>query len=75
MERKFGFSVNESGVGGILVVVPMARFVDGGDFGRRERICVFGEVVGWTYCLLSTGSLKRRMHGFKDIDSQIVQTF
>lgn len=39
MERNFGFSVRESGVGGILVVVPIARLSVGGSVGRRVRIC------------------------------------
>lgn len=58
--RKFGFSVKESGVGGILVVVPIERLEDGGEVGRRERMCVFGEVgEGWMYyVVLSTQSIR-----------------
>lgn len=38
MERKCGFSVKESGVGGILVVVPIERYWEGGSVGKRVRI-------------------------------------
>lgn len=38
MERKCGFSVKESGVGGILVVVPIERFWEGGSVDKRVRI-------------------------------------
>jgi len=38
IERKCGFSVKESGVGGILVVVPIERVVEGGSVGNRVRI-------------------------------------
>lgn len=49
MERKWWFSVKEAGVGGILVVVPIERFVDGGVVERRERMCDEGKVgLGWT---------------------------
>jgi hypothetical protein len=41
--RKRGFSVRESGVGGIFVVVPTESLWEGGSVGRRVRIC---EVVG-----------------------------
>ena len=51
IERKRGFSARESGVGGILVVVPTERLRDGGFVGRRVRICdVDGEDgLGKTY--------------------------
>lgn len=41
-------------MGGILDVVPIARFGEGGEVGRRERIeDVVGEVgLGWTYCIV-----------------------
>ena len=39
MERNRGFSVSESGVGGIAVVVPIARSAVGGSVGRRDRMC------------------------------------
>lgn len=38
--KKSWFSVRESGVGGVLGVVPMARKGMGGLFGRRERRAV-----------------------------------
>jgi len=38
MRRKVGFSVRESGVGGRVVVVPMAREGVGGWVGRRVRM-------------------------------------
>jgi hypothetical protein len=38
IERKCGFSIKESGVGGIFVVVPIERFVEGGSVGKRVRI-------------------------------------
>ena len=38
MLRNFGFSDKESGVGGMAVVVPIARSVVGGSEGRRERM-------------------------------------
>jgi hypothetical protein len=43
--------VRESGVGGILVVVPIERLREGGFVERRVRICdVDGEVgLGKTY--------------------------
>jgi hypothetical protein len=51
MERKRGFSVRESGVGGSWVVVPIARPADGDSVGRRVRIWDFeGEAgLGKTY--------------------------
>ncbi len=50
MPKNFGFSVRESGVGGILVVVPIAREGVGGWVGRRVRICDWGLVgEGKTY--------------------------
>jgi hypothetical protein len=54
MERKCGFSVKESGVGGILVVVPIERFWEGGSVDKRVRIWEFvgGDGLGkmyWTY--------------------------
>jgi hypothetical protein len=39
MERKRGFSVRESGVGGILLVVPIERGTEGGEVGRSVRRC------------------------------------
>jgi hypothetical protein len=52
-KRKWGFSVRESGVGGILEVVPIERLGEGGEVGRRERMeDVDGDVgLGWTYCV------------------------
>lgn len=52
IERKRGFSVRESGVGGILEVVPMDRDWEVGDVGRRVRMCeVDGDIgFGKTYC-------------------------
>lgn len=48
-----GFSVRESGVGGMAAVVPRARRGLGGVVGRRERMCVEGEEgEGWIYCCL-----------------------
>jgi hypothetical protein len=51
MLRNFGFSDSESGVGGMAIVVPMARSGVGGSEGRRERM--FDEledpVAGKTY--------------------------
>lgn len=38
MERKCGFSVKESGVGGTFVVVPIERYWEGGSVGKRVRI-------------------------------------
>lgn len=57
MERKRGFSVRESGVGGICVVVPRERFTEGGEVGRREsRWAVEGEDgCGKTYCIERRG--------------------
>lgn len=50
MERKDGFSARELGVGGRVVVVPMARRAVGGEVGRRERMCVEGLLgEGWMY--------------------------
>jgi hypothetical protein len=39
MERNMGFSVRESGVGGILVVVPIERLSVGGLVERKVRMC------------------------------------
>ena len=51
--RKWGFSLRESGVGGILVVVPIERRGEGGEVGRRERMCALGAVgLGWMYYLV-----------------------
>jgi hypothetical protein len=52
IDRKRGFSVRESGVGGILVVVPRKRLGEGGEVGRRVRRCVVEgeEGCGKTYC-------------------------
>lgn len=51
MELNFGFSVTESGVGGIEVVVPIASSGVGGLVGRRERMCDVPreEELGKTY--------------------------
>jgi len=38
IERNLGFSLKEKGVGGISVVVPMARLWDGGSVGNSVRI-------------------------------------
>ena len=38
MFRNLWFSERESGVGGILVVVPMASWRFGGEVGRKERM-------------------------------------
>ena len=38
--RNCGFVVTEVGVGGIDVVVPIAKEALAGDVGRRERVCV-----------------------------------
>ncbi len=46
MERKCGFSVKESGVGGIAVVVPIASLWEGGSVGRRLRVYEFDVDVG-----------------------------
>lgn len=43
--RKDGFEVKEDGVGGRVVVVPIARERFGGEVGRKERVCVPGEIV------------------------------
>jgi len=48
IERKCGFSEKESGVGGILEVVPIERFCEGGDVGRRVKMCE-DAVRGKTY--------------------------
>lgn len=37
MEKKSGFSFRVSGVGGLVVEVPIAREGVGGVVGRRER--------------------------------------
>jgi hypothetical protein len=46
MRRKLGLEVTEEGVGGLAVVVPIAREPLGGDVGRKVRRCVVG-CVGW----------------------------
>jgi hypothetical protein len=38
IDRKWWFSVKESGVGGSFVVVPIERFWEGGSVGKSERI-------------------------------------
>jgi hypothetical protein len=38
IDRKCGFSVKESGVGGSFVVVPIERVLEGGSVGKRVRI-------------------------------------
>jgi hypothetical protein len=43
MFKNWGFSVKESGVGGSLLVVPMANWGFGGEVGRRERIWLLME--------------------------------
>lgn len=50
MLMKFLFSVREVGVGGRVVVVPIARFWDGGEVGRRDSVWVFDDGLGWMYC-------------------------
>lgn len=51
MWKKWWFSTNESGVGGSLVVVPMASCGVGGDLGRRERMwLLMDRVSGKIYC-------------------------
>ena len=51
MVRKDGFSVREVGVGGMVVVVPIERFMVGGEVGRSERMCIEGLLgKGWMYC-------------------------
>lgn len=47
---KLWFSLSESGVGGIFVVVPIAREAFGGEVGRRESVWLVG-VCEWMYCL------------------------
>lgn len=42
------FSRNESGVGGICDVTPMASEPVGGDVGRKERTLTEGDCL-WTY--------------------------
>ena len=51
MERKWWFSVRDSGVGGSEVVEPTARWGFGGFVGRKERRWFLGAVVvsGKTY--------------------------
>lgn len=50
MGRNWGFGVNVVGVGGIEVVVPIARGKVGGFVGRRVRMCRFGERGSvWVY--------------------------
>jgi hypothetical protein len=39
MERKRGFSVREVGLGGSWEVVPTERFWEGGDVGRKVKMC------------------------------------
>lgn len=46
IERNWGFSVKEEGVGGRVVVVPMAREGVGGEVRRRVRMCMDG-FEGW----------------------------
>jgi hypothetical protein len=48
-ERKEGFVVKLSGVGGRVVVVPRARVGLAGSVGRRERRWVEGLEEGWMY--------------------------
>lgn len=52
MGRKAGFGVKDVGVGGIWVVIPIAREKVGGEVGRRVRICLEGERGSWWvyYC-------------------------
>jgi hypothetical protein len=44
--RKRGFSIRESGVGGSLLVLPIARLLDGGDVGSSVRMCDVEEDSG-----------------------------
>lgn len=46
---KRGFSDNEEGVGGMAVLVPMARDGVGGEVGRRVRMLDGGLEVGKMY--------------------------
>lgn len=39
MERKRGFSIRESGVGGTFEVVPMERDGERGSVARKVRMC------------------------------------
>ena len=55
MSRNFGFSVRESGVGGILVVAPIAREAFTGSSGSRERMLLLP--LGWTYCICQCGDV------------------
>lgn len=50
--KKSGFSLNDSGVGGLAVEVPIARDGVGGVVGRKERRYDFGVDWGWSwmYC-------------------------
>jgi len=45
--KNSGFSFRESGVGGFVVDVPIARDGVGGVFGRKERMYDFGVAEGW----------------------------
>jgi hypothetical protein len=42
MEIKLGFVVKRVGSGGIVLVWPILREGDGGDVGRKERMCPAG---------------------------------
>ena len=48
MRENLGFSFSESGVGGMVLVEPMAREPLGGEVGRKDRVCDDGEFE-WTY--------------------------
>jgi len=50
IRRKLGFPVKEEGVGGMAVVVPIARAGLGGLVGRRERMLMLLFSEGKVYC-------------------------
>ena len=49
MLKNSGFSTKSSGLGGICVVVPIAREGMGGELGRRERSLEREEGWSWMY--------------------------
>ena len=61
MERNFGFSTKESGVGGILSAVPTASSGFGGEVGRRVRRWLFERGSGKTYYFSVSNSWVIRM--------------
>jgi hypothetical protein len=42
IEMKLGFVVKRVGSSGIVLVWPILRVGDGGDFGRKDRTCPVG---------------------------------